>query len=53
MTMVSGEIIKQDSTSLVVKTDDGGSKIVYFTDKTSIFLPKISTSTPATSITTP
>ncbi|KKR48436.1 MAG: hypothetical protein UT86_C0005G0020 [Candidatus Magasanikbacteria bacterium GW2011_GWC2_40_17] len=35
---VRGEIIKKDTTSLVIKTDDGGSKIVYYSDKTEIFL---------------
>lgn len=44
----NGEIIKMDSNSLVLKTDDGGSKVVYFTDKTEIFIfqAPVVTSTP-------
>lgn len=33
-----GEILKKDDTSLVVKIANGGSQIVYFTEKTIVFL---------------
>lgn len=36
----NGEIIKMDSNSLVLKTNDGGSKVVYFTVKTEIYIFK-------------
>jgi len=34
---LSGEIIKLEENNLVLKIQDGGSKIVYFSDKTEIF----------------
>ncbi len=34
---LSGEILKLEENNLVLKIDDGGSKIIYFTDKTEIF----------------
>lgn len=33
---VNGEIIKKDDTSITVKLPDGGSKIVYISDKTTV-----------------
>ncbi len=50
--MVSGEIISKDDTSLVIKNQAGGSKIVFYSDKTEIFLFQPPTSTPATPTTT-
>lgn len=34
--MISGKIISNDNQSITVKLADGGSKIVYFSDKTNI-----------------
>ena len=34
--MVSGEIINKDQTSITIKLKDGGSKIVFLTNKTTI-----------------
>lgn len=36
MTPVNGEIISQDDTSITVKLDDGSSKIIILSDKTTI-----------------
>jgi len=35
---VVGEIMKVDAIALIVKLTDGGSKIIFYTDKTEIFL---------------
>lgn len=35
---VSGEILKKDDTSLVLKLGDGGSKIVFYSDTTEILI---------------
>lgn len=42
-TAIFGEILKQDGSSLVLKVKDGGSKIVFFSDKTEIFIVPTST----------
>ena len=34
--MINGEILKSDDNSITIKLSDGGSKIVYFSDKTTI-----------------
>jgi len=34
--MVSGEVIRKDEQSLVVKTKDGSSKVIYFSSSTEI-----------------
>ena len=34
--MVNGEVIKKDEQSLVVKTKDGSSKVIYFSSSTEI-----------------
>lgn len=34
--MVNGEIIKKDDTSITIKMNDGGSKIVFFSDKVTV-----------------
>ena len=40
----SGEIMKLDSSSIVLKTENGGSRIIFYSDKTQIFiLPVTST----------
>ena len=41
MTRINGEILKIDSTSLVVKIVDGGSKIVFYTTNTKINTLKV------------
>ncbi|MCX6779291.1 MAG: hypothetical protein NTU97_03610 [Candidatus Magasanikbacteria bacterium] len=41
---VIGEILKKDTIGLVIKINDGGSKIVLYSDKTEVF--SLSTSTP-------
>jgi len=50
MTRVNGEILKIDTTSLVVKVAEGGSKMVFYTNNTKIrtlIIPiAVSTSTP-------
>ncbi|MFA5175352.1 MAG: hypothetical protein WC430_02960 [Patescibacteria group bacterium] len=38
MTNFIGEIIKKENNSLILKLKDGGSKIVFYTEKTEIFL---------------
>lgn len=35
--MIVGEILKKDKVSLIIKVTDGGSKIVFYSDKTEIF----------------
>lgn len=40
---VSGEILKIDESSLVLKSIDGGSKIIFYSDKTDIFNAPTST----------
>ena len=34
--MINGEILAKDNTSITLKLRDGGSKIVFYTDKTTI-----------------
>lgn len=34
--MVNGEVIKKDEQSLVIKTKDGSSKVIYFSSSTEI-----------------
>ncbi|OGH87641.1 MAG: hypothetical protein A3J93_03930 [Candidatus Magasanikbacteria bacterium RIFOXYC2_FULL_42_28] len=53
MTRVVGEIIKMDNTSLVVKTNDGGSKIVFYSANVKILLPPIAITPVKTASTTP
>lgn len=47
MTRVSGEILKKDDVSLTIKDSAGGSKLVFFSDKTEIFIFQAPTSTSA------
>ena len=46
MARVSGEILKKDDASLTIKNDDGGSKLVYYSEKTEIFIFQPPTNTP-------
>lgn len=47
MNRASGEIVKIDQNSIILKTDNGGSAIVFFSDKTEIYLPSNTTTPPA------
>lgn len=47
VTRVTGEIISRDDASLIVKMKDGGSKIIFYSSKTEIFIPQVNTSTPS------
>lgn len=38
-----GEIVKIDQNSIILKADDGGSQIIFFSDKTEIFFTPTST----------
>lgn len=49
-TRVSGEILKMDSTSLTIKNSDGGSKLVYYSSSTSIFIFEPPIGSPSTTI---
>jgi hypothetical protein len=40
VTRLMGEILEIDETSLIVKLDEGGSKIVYYSDKTGVYTMK-------------
>jgi len=40
MTRLVGEILEIDETSLIIKLDEGGSKIIFYSDKTGIFTMK-------------
>lgn len=44
-----GEILKTDDASLIFKVQDGGSKIVFYSDKTEILIVASSTGDPARS----
>lgn len=43
MNSASGEIVKIDQNSIILKADDGGSKIVFLSSSTEIFLATTST----------
>ena len=45
---VAGEILKVDNSSLIVKAQAGGSRIVFYSDKTQILIFKAPTTTPQT-----
>lgn len=47
---VSGEIISKDEKSMVIKIKDGGSKIVFFSDKTEVFIYQPPTSSTTTTL---
>ncbi|SRR3989339_1155340 len=46
MARVSGSILKKDDTSLTIQNSDGGSKFVYYSEKTEIFIFQSPTNTP-------
>lgn len=50
MARVSGEILKKDDTSLTIKNSDGGSKLVYYSEKTEIFIFQPPVGAPSTTV---
>jgi len=48
---VNGEILKKDESSLVIKSADGGSQIVFYSDKTMIYFTPPPTQSPTSSST--
>ena len=50
--VTTGEIIKNEDSSLILKTVDGGSKIVFYSDKTQVLIFQSPTTSPTVIVST-